>query len=277
MTTLPPMNNSGSKKNASSSTQLVQTTIIQTTTTTTAAKKGKGKKRILPLADGSGVDLLGELPFTPQVMEALRQRVIQLEDQLAASSPSSDERPAKRARTAAEPEASGSAPSTSTVKVDEKKKKVQVKKIFDRLKKECKADGVKFQGSPKTIKFDEVLEANEFEALFGGKGFLVQPRPDNKPKSTVTIMTFNASQVNSFFGGDMKGLKGNIWTRGGAPSFSKSVKIGPCDVTVESMEVNYSKNGMKCTLKFEVHGDGDDICYGGGYGKTYIYGAGMLF
>lgn len=65
-------------------------------------------------------------------MEALRQRVIQLEDQLAASSPSSDERPAKRARTAAEPEASGSAPSTSTVKVDEKKKKAQVKKIFDR-------------------------------------------------------------------------------------------------------------------------------------------------
>ena len=92
----------------------------------------------------------------------------------------------------------------------------------------------------------------------------------------------------------MKGLKGNIWSRGGscicpsreglllkyllgAPSFSKSIKMGPCDVTVTSMEVNYSKNGMKCTLKFDVQGDGDDICYGGSYGKTYIYGAGMLF
>jgi hypothetical protein len=61
-------------------------------------------------------------------------------------------------------------------------------KLLSRLKKECKSDAVKFQGSVKSIKFDEVLEQTEFETLFGGKGRLVQPTPQNKPKSIVTII-----------------------------------------------------------------------------------------
>jgi hypothetical protein len=59
-----------------------------------------------------------------------------------------------------------------------------------RLKKECKKDTCKFQGSPKTIKIEEVLQTAEFEAMFGGKGNLIQPTPTNKPKSTVTIIEF---------------------------------------------------------------------------------------
>ena len=143
-----------------------------------------------------------------------------------------------------------------------------------RLKKECKSDGVKFQGSPKTIKIDEVWEQSEFEAIFSGKGTLIQPTPDNKPKSTVTIIHFVRSplqsphtwyipcwpfllqktqaQVEEFFGGELKDLKGNQWTRGGGPRFAKSLKQGPCDVEIMSFEVNYSKNGMKCSLKFEI-------------------------
>ena len=94
---------------------------------------------------------------------------------------------------------------------------MQVKKIFDqyaqflyripspsdlpwsmcRLKKECKSDNVKFQGSPKTIKIDEVWEQSEFEAIFSGKGTLIQPTPDNKPKSTVTIIYFVRSPLQS--------------------------------------------------------------------------------
>ncbi|KAJ3511357.1 hypothetical protein NMY22_g15676 [Coprinellus aureogranulatus] len=83
MATVAPVFTPGNKKNASGSTQMVQTTIVQTTMTTTAPAAKKGKKRMLALMDGVQVDLQGELPFTPQVMEALRQRVIQLEDQLA--------------------------------------------------------------------------------------------------------------------------------------------------------------------------------------------------
>ena len=66
-----------------------------------------------------------------------------------------------------------------------------------RLKKECKSDSVKFQGSPKTIKIDEVWEQSEFEAIFSGKGTLIQPTPDNKPKSTVTIIHFVRSPLQS--------------------------------------------------------------------------------
>jgi len=32
----------------------------------------------------------------------------------------------------------------------------------------------------------------------------------------------------------------------------KSVKQGSCDVEIQKCDVNYSKNGMKCTMKFNV-------------------------
>ena len=35
-------------------------------------------------------------------------------------------------------------------------------------------------------------------------------------------------------------------------TFAKSVKLGACDILIGSLEVNYSKNNLKCTLKFEV-------------------------
>jgi hypothetical protein len=39
-------------------------------------------------------------------------------------------------------------------------------------------------------------------------------------------------------------------------TFAKSVKMGACDVSISSLEVNYSKNNLKCTLKFEVRESG---------------------
>ena len=38
-------------------------------------------------------------------------------------------------------------------------------------------------------------------------------------------------------------------------TFVKSVKQASIDVSIRSLEVNYSKNGMKCVLKFEVAQD----------------------
>lgn len=91
----------------------------------------------------------------------------------------------------------------------------------------------------------------------------------------------NKTQIAEFFGAELKALKGNRWSQGGVPTrtfgggfggfgstFSKSVKLGLCDVETRSCEVNYSKNGMKCTMKFQVaqvggggmggYGDDDD-------------------
>ncbi|KAJ7030200.1 hypothetical protein C8F04DRAFT_1222440 [Mycena alexandri] len=252
---------------------------LRQTTLLSALDKGiaKGRKRTITLVNGDELDLAASIPVTPEVLDAMRLRIIQLEDELATPPP------AKRAKTAASASAvastSSAAPTASSSKAEEKKRKMQVKKIFDHLKKECKSDSVKFQGSLKTIKFDEVLEQAEFETLFGGKGHLVQPTPQNKPKSVVTIIAFNnATHIQNFFGDELKPLKGNVWSRGGIPmrgfgffgggggGLSKSIKQGSCDVTIRSLEVNYSKNNLKCTLKFEVGQVGG---YGGGYDSDY--------
>ncbi|KAI1797210.1 hypothetical protein LXA43DRAFT_402133 [Ganoderma leucocontextum] len=213
------------------------------------------RKRKLTLGGGREVDLqnLDAQNVAPEVVEAMKQRIIELEDQLAAKPP-----PAKRARTSAAateaPQASGSGAST---KADEKKRKAQLKKICDRLKKECKTEKCKFQGGSKSIRIEEIMEYPEFEAIFMGKGVLVQPTPTNKPKSTVTIIEYRSrEQINALFGDDLKALKGFRWSRGGAPFFTKSQKLGQCDVEITHIEVNYSKNGMKCALKLEVQEEG---------------------
>ncbi|KAF8816571.1 hypothetical protein BYT27DRAFT_7181909 [Phlegmacium glaucopus] len=247
--------------------------------TLTTLDKGKGKKkRTLALANGDELDLLSSLPVTPEILEAMRTRIIELEDELA------QQPPTKRARTSIAPSApdastpAAAGPSTTSIKMDEKKRKMQVKKVFDRLKKECKSDAVKFQGSPKSIKIDEVYSEAEFELLFSGKGLLIQPTSTNKPKSVVTIIHFNSqAHIESFFGDELKPLKGNSWSRGGVPqrtfgagfggygsTFAKSLKIGAVDVDIRSLEVNYSKNNMKCSLKFEVaqQGGGSGNCFG---------------
>ncbi len=53
----------------------------------------------------------------------------------------------------------------------------------------------------------------------------------------------------------------DVWNAGG-PSFSKSVKLGQVDVEIQSMEVNYSKNTMKCSIKFEVDAPEAGYCRG---------------
>ncbi|KAH6880845.1 hypothetical protein BKA70DRAFT_1411644 [Coprinopsis sp. MPI-PUGE-AT-0042] len=250
--------------------QPVSQPAVSQTGTALAAKASLGKRK-LAIGDGGELDLMGALPVTPHVVSALRDRIFQLEDELeiARSHPSltantkaAEVRPTKRARTASvahveAPEASSSsaAPASGAPQsaLDEKKGKMKVKMFVDRLKKDCKGTDVKFHGAPKTIKFDEVLEYDEFLAIFGGHGTLVQPTPTNKPTSTVTIMHFDRNQVLSFLGPECTtGLKGTLWTKGGGPRFAKSLQIGQCDLRINSLDVNYSKNGMKCTLKFEV-------------------------
>ncbi|KAJ7691336.1 hypothetical protein B0H17DRAFT_1133857 [Mycena rosella] len=260
---------------------------LKQTTLLGALDKGttKSRKRTITLVNGDELDLTASIPVTLEacfqrvfsVLDAMRLRIIELEDELASPPP------AKRTKTTASAVAavstSTAAPTASLSKAEEKKRKMQIKKIFDRCPQEgMQGEGLKFQGSAKTIKFDELFETAEFEALFGGKGRLVQPTPQNKPKSAVTIIEFNTTaHLESFFGDELKPLKGNLWSRGGVPTrgfgffggggggFSKSVKHGACDVAIRSAEISYSKNNLKCTLKFEVGqvggGDGYDSDY----------------
>lgn len=96
------------------------------------------------------------------------------------------------------------------------------------MKKECKAADVKFQGSTKNVKFDEVLEKAEFDALFKDRGTLIQPTPQNKPKSSVTIIEFSGPEAEAFFsegGAKLDTLKGTRWTIGGACFFLLSLRL----------------------------------------------------
>lgn len=59
------------------------------------------------------------------------------------------------------------------------------------LQKEVKTDKYKFRGeAPKSARIEEVIEEEEFHAIFDGKGIQIQPTPDNKPSSTVIIKDF---------------------------------------------------------------------------------------
>ncbi|KAF7367765.1 hypothetical protein MSAN_00840600 [Mycena sanguinolenta] len=252
------------KENAPLHAPFKQTTLLS------ALDKGiaKGRKRTITLVNGDEVDLTTAIPVTPEVLDAMRLRIIQLEDELATPPPAKRAKTAAASTSAVASTSASAAPSASATasssKAEEKKRKMQIKKIFDRLKKECKSEAVKFQGTAKSIKFDEVLEQAEFETLFSGKGILIQPTAQNKPKSVVTIIEFTtAAHLQSFFGDELKPLKGNLWSRGGVPTrgfgffgggggFSKSIKQGTIDVSIRSAEINYSKTSLKCTLKFEV-------------------------
>ncbi|KAH6884309.1 hypothetical protein BKA70DRAFT_1339613 [Coprinopsis sp. MPI-PUGE-AT-0042] len=258
--------------------QPVSQSAISQTGTALAAKLPWGSENS-PLA--MELDLMGVLPVTPDVVSALRDRIFQLEDELEIARFASFayqegahlpvlrmSKPQRRLSSAAR--ASGAPQATL-----DKKRKTKVKMFADRLKKDCKGTDFKFQGAPKTIKFDEVLEYDEFIAIFGGHGTLVQPTPTNKPNSTVTIMHFDRNQVLSFLGPECTtGLKGTLWTKGGGPRFAKSLQIGQCDLRINSLDVNYSKNGMKCTLKFEVEDVDGGLSRGGLRGPSMkMYGS----
>ncbi|KAI0034978.1 hypothetical protein K488DRAFT_83440 [Vararia minispora EC-137] len=245
------------------------------------------RQRKLTLATGEEIDISKKLTvYNEEVIEAMRLRIIELEDRAADAEP-----PTKRRKTAAgigvENAGPSDEPTAAQLKKDDKKNQMQIKKLFDRLKKECKAAGLKFQGSQRQVKFDEVLEQAEFDALFKGRGILIQPTPTNKPTSTVTIIELSGAQAEMLFGeGNAKvdQLKGTAWTIGGGPRFAKSEKIGTVDVKIDALEIQYSHNTMKCTLKFDVSqvGGGCGVygtshkAYGGGFGGGFS-GLGLYF
>ncbi|KAF8318171.1 hypothetical protein DL93DRAFT_2076164 [Clavulina sp. PMI_390] len=249
------------------------------------SKGANSRKRTLTLLNGNAVDIGRKLTTaSPDIVEAMRQRIIQLEDELSAQS-NENGPPAKRARKSNAkpkdddgdyaPEASTSGPSASSkaapstaaqAKADkamEKKLKARLKKLFDALKKELRSPTCKFQGrGPKTLKVDEILEPDEFDQVFGNKGRLIQPTPTNKPGSTVTIIIYAGDSINELFGDELKPLKGDVWNIGGAPFFTKSKKLGTCEVEIISIEVSYSKNTSKASIKFEVDQIGGGRDYG---------------
>ncbi|KAL5507898.1 hypothetical protein ACEPAH_5516 [Sanghuangporus vaninii] len=230
--------------------------------TATGAKDvaiSKGKKRTVAVSNDFVINLNnGEIPVTKEVVEAMRKRILELEEQLEGQS--AVKRP-KLSNPAEEPPKAG--PSTSTsgksgrFNTDPKKIDAIIKKIWSSLQKEVKTEKYKFRGGPpKTCRIEEVIEEDEFFEIFTGRPDyvgMIQPRPDNKPGSSVHIYEYPTEEIEKIFGKHYKELKGNRYSLGGiAARFAKGQKIGLVLLNINHLQVNYSRNTMKCAMKFEV-------------------------
>ncbi|KAI5116284.1 hypothetical protein M0805_009935 [Coniferiporia weirii] len=234
----------------------------------------KGKKRTLTVRANVEFDLDdASIPVTKEVIDAMRRRILELEDAL------DDRPPAKRSKVSKiednMPEAGPSTdlPAGANAKANAKKVDVLLKKFWTSLQKEVKTEKYKFRGGGdrKVCKIDEVIEVDEFHAIFDGKGTLTQPTPMNKPTSTVTIRELGSGDVEDLFGKHYKELKGNRFSVGGiAARFAKGEKMGTTALDITGLSVSYARNTMKCSMKFEVEEHSDYDHYNGfGFGFSF--------
>ena len=114
-----------------------------------------------------------------------------------------------------------------------------------------------------TVKDAGVWSPDEFNSIFGGYGTKIQPTPDNKPTSVITIIQFgSASSVQSFFkeaGGVAlvdTGYTVQLWRQ---RSFQKSYKEGDRDSDLLSMNAHYNKSKQTLQLVFTLELDGEDF------------------
>ena len=137
-------------------------------------------------------------------------------------------------------------------------KKKHLKKWATRLPKLSAMKKTKFTGWSKEIVIEDVgFEKDDFEAIFGEKGYLVQPRPDHKPKSTVIIRDFSTwSEIESMFKGDgfalAETLAVSIWRN---RNFSKARYWGEGEAKITGLSVCYNKSRKVLSLKFQCQRD----------------------
>lgn len=113
-----------------------------------------------------------------------------------------------------------------------------------------------------TVKDSGVWSPDEFNAIFGGHGTKIQPTPDNKPTSVITIIQFgSASSVQAFFkeAGCVlpdTGYEVQLWRQ---RSFQKSYKEGDRDSDLLEMKAHYNKSKQTLQLVFTLELDGEDF------------------
>ncbi|KAI0092236.1 hypothetical protein BDY19DRAFT_990961 [Irpex rosettiformis] len=210
------------------------------------------------------IDVSRPIPYppTPEVVEALRQRILQLEDELKGSKKKQKTGggAVQTALPGAAPVASGSGSGSgagsgggaSNAKNDVKTKKSRGKSLFDQLKKAAKSE--KWQGMSRMVKFEDHFTQADFDLVFGCCGSLVQPTPDNKPTSKVWIRRYGSEEdYEALFGEAYKRdqLKGHQWTIGSIFN-GKSQKMGQVQLLIGSIEVQWSKNTDKLVFKAEI-------------------------
>mmetsp|Transcript_10658 Transcript_10658/g.15991 ORF Transcript_10658/g.15991 Transcript_10658/m.15991 type:complete len:281 (-) Transcript_10658:1250-2092(-) len=117
-----------------------------------------------------------------------------------------------------------------------------------------------FNKVSRSVTMTDFVTMDEFEAVFGPHGTLLQPTKENKPNSKVYIKSLTGNESNAVLGvSDDHKFKAQLWRKGA--SFSKSHKIkGGCEVHIVDAEVKYSMGSNKLTFKCKLlNGELEDL------------------
>ena len=103
------------------------------------------------------------------------------------------------------------------------------------------------------IKDDTPWSVEDFESIFGDKGSVIQPTPENKPKSRMTIVEFKDMQsIQEIFGDatiHQHGYTFDLWQKG---NFSKSCKLHDHPAEIRRLHVQFDRSRLTLTLEFHM-------------------------
>jgi hypothetical protein len=162
-------------------------------------------------------------------------------------------------------DAASSGPPTKKAKTP-----AQRKKLFEKWSKALKRESAKTKitngswgGESFSVDVKETTPWSpaDFGSFFQGHGTKIQPTPDNKPTSQITILEFSTfDQVKALFDDTIEqgGYTAASWRR---RNFSKSFKSGELNAELESCQVHFNKSKLTLHLKFEMRTKQNDDFY----------------
>ena len=133
----------------------------------------------------------------------------------------------------------------------------QIKKLFEKWSKALTRESAKKKlnnpaGDLYTVTIKETIPwtVDDFANLFSG-GTKIQPLPDNKPTSQITIMSYpNVESVQQLFGNVEIAADGYTVQNIRQRNFSKSYKRGDDPAKLRVLEVHYHKSKQTLQLHF---------------------------
>ena len=247
-------------------------------------RKSKADQNILHLSDGTTFNLVSDTVQGPTkvLVQALVARIKEL---------TAPKKRAKKAASSSSSSVSSSSSSSSSSSAAAPSKTIlngHKKQIIASVKANLKSAKffTGYDAADRKIKVDQFVPEAVFQALFGAEGTLMQPTPQNKPKSKVIIRVISGPSVLRILGSPI--FKGTEWIKGGAPSrggygffggggggFSKGKKLK--QVVLEfhqqsgsDIEVSYATTSQK--LKFSLSfNTSNAVAHAAEYASRYDY------
>jgi hypothetical protein len=142
----------------------------------------------------------------------------------------------------------------------------QCKKLFEKWSKAAIRESSKhkitnggYGGELYTVTVKETTPwmVADFQAMFAGQGVKIQPTPENKPTSQITILQFGTfGEIEKLFaecGGSaiiaQDGYKAQSWR---SRSFSKSYRNGDLSAELQKLQVHFNKSKLSVHLLFTL-------------------------